>query len=119
MEMMMESLKTLLPHRDIVGYAAARNTRILSNALTEYFSFKEELIRKYGEPDRDENGRELSTISVKPNSLNFGKFTEKFDRIKDIEHDVELMTIKYSDIIGILNGEEILRFDWMLTEGDE
>ena len=57
MEIMLEQLKPLLSFRNKVGYAAARNTRTLRNALTEYLLFKRELIEKYGEPDIDINGK--------------------------------------------------------------
>lgn len=116
MEQMVENLKPILPHRDIIGYLAARNTRILNDTLTEYFTFKRDLINKYGESDTDENGKETGTISILPTSPNFKDFVSEFDKIKDIEHDVDLMTIPYKDVIGILNGEEILKLDWMFTE---
>lgn len=116
MEMMLETLKPILPHRDKIGYIAARNSRILKDALTEYFAFKRDLISKYGEPDKDENGTETGTVSISPTSSTFQEFIKEFDSIKNIEHNVELMTIPYDEVIGILNGEEILELDWMLTD---
>lgn len=114
--MMLEALKPILPHRDKIGYIAARNTRILNDMLTEYFTFKRDLISKYGEPDKDENGKETGTVSILPSSSNFDDFLKEFDTIKNIEHNVELMSIPYEDVIGILNGEEILKLEWMLTD---
>ena len=38
MEQMLMNLKPILPQRNKIGYIAARNTRILKDALTEYFS---------------------------------------------------------------------------------
>lgn len=116
MEMMLEQLRPLLPHRDKVGYAAARNIRRLNDALTEYFEFKRSLIMKYGNADKDSDGNDLGTVSIKPSDDNFTEFAEKFNEIKNIEHEVELMTIKYDDIVGVLSGEEILKLDWMLEE---
>lgn len=116
MEMMLETLKPLLPHRDKIGYIAARNTRILNDTLTEYFTFKRDLISKYGEPDKDENGKETGTVSISPTASNFNDFLKEFDTIKNIEHNMELMTIPYEEVIGLLNGEEILELDWMLTD---
>lgn len=116
MELMLEVMRPILPHRDKVGYVAARNTRKLADTLTEYFQFKQELIRKHGKVDIDEDGNEKDTVSIKPDSPNFATFTEEFDKIKDIEHDVELMTIPYEEVIGLLNGEEILSLDFMLEE---
>ena len=114
MEMMLETLKKLLPHRDKVGYVAARNTRIITDTLTEYFAFKRDLINKYGEPDKDEQGNEIGTVSISPNCLRFNEFMTEFNTIKDIEHDVDLMTLSYDEIIGLLSGEEILELEWML-----
>ena len=111
MEMMIETLKPLLSYRDKIGYTAARNTRILNDALTEYFAFKQDLIKKYGESDE-----EKGTISILPTSPNFENFVKEFDKFKDIEQNVELMTIPYEEVIGVLNGEEILKLDWMFTE---
>lgn len=116
MEQMLMALKPILPQRNKIGYIAARNTRILSEALTEYFKFKNELINKYGEIDTGENGKQLSTISLSINSPNFEKFKEEFNTIKDIEQEISIMTIKYEEVIGFLNGEEILGLDWMLIE---
>lgn len=116
MEQMLFQLRPILPHRDKIGYVAARNTRYLTDALTEFLTFKAELIRKYGSADIDENGNELDTISIKPGSVNFEAFSKEFDKIKDIEHEVELMTVPYEEVIGILNGEEILALAWMFTE---
>lgn len=119
MEMMLEKLKPILSHRNKIGYIAARNTRILNDTLTEYLTFKRELISKYGEPDKDVNGKETGTVSISPTSPKFCEFTKEFGTIKDIEHDIELMTIPYEEVIGVLNGEEILELDWMLTEAKE
>lgn len=113
---MLESLKPLLNQRNKIGYIAARNTRILNDTLTEYFQFKQKLIREYGDVDVDENGNKLQTISINPNSPNFEEFITEFEKIKNIEHDVELMTMSYDEVIGVLTGEEILNLDWMLTD---
>lgn len=111
MDKMLEGLKPILPHRDKIGYIAARNTRILREALTEYFIFKNNLIKKYGKEDEENH-----TVSIEPSSSNFKDFLKEFEEIGNIEHEVELMTIPYSEAIGLLNGEEILALDWMFTE---
>ena len=50
----------LLSHRDIVGYAAARNTRVLSRSLTEYTAFRDRLVEKYERPAYSRNALILS-----------------------------------------------------------
>ena len=116
MVMMLRQLTPLLQYRDRLGYVAARNFRILSNTLTEYDRFKTELIEKYGEPDKAENGAELPTVSIQIGSPNFKKFCDEMAPYNNIEHEVELMTAKYEDTIGVLSGEEIVGIDWMLEE---
>lgn len=116
MEQMLSQLEPILRHRDKVGYVAARNTRILRDNLTEFLDFKNELIQKYGTSEKDENGNETGRISISPTSPNFQTFSDEFDKIADIEHEVDLMTLKYNEVIGILNGEEILELDWMLED---
>lgn len=118
MEEMLLSLKPLLDRRDKIGYIAARNTRILSDTLTEYMSFKRELIEQYGEADKDENGKDLDTVSVNPSMPNFDIFIGKFTNIGNIEHEVDLMTLTYEEVIGQLKGDEILKLDWMLKDSE-
>lgn len=113
---MLQELKPFLSRRDRIGYTAARNYRSLSIALTEYSLFRRELIEKYGTPDVDENGAELGSISLSSASPNFKLFWDELAPFNSIEHDVELMLAKYEDTIGLLNGEEILRLDWMLED---
>lgn len=113
---MAHQLQPLLSHRDKIGYVAARNYRILTGSLTEYASFRNNLIEKYGKPDRDELGNELPTISLGVGSPNFKKFCEEIEPFNNMEHEVELMTAKYEDAIGCLTGEEILSIDWMLGD---
>ena len=108
---MMMSLHPLLPHRDEIGYVAARNTRILRDALTEFLMFKNELIRKYGE--LDEKTGDITILSGTPS---FDKFKEEFSKYTNIEQEVDIMTVKYDVVIGLLNGEEILAIDWMLED---
>ena len=34
----------------------------------------------------------------------------------EMEHEVELMTVKYEEAIGSLTGEELLAVDWMFED---
>lgn len=113
---MLRALTPLLSHKDIIGYFAARNYRILDDCLIEYKRFRDELIKKYGDPDLDENGNKLPTISLNVNSPNFKKFYDELDPFNNIEHEVDIMVFKYKDAIGSLTGEEILNIDWMLED---
>ena len=109
-------LKPFLNRKDKIGYAAARNTRVLSNQLIEYNTIRNELIQKYGEPDLDENGMDIGTVSIKISSPKFLDFCKELEPFNNIEHEVEFMVLKYEEVIGILTGEEILTIDWMLSD---
>lgn len=116
MVIMCQSLQSLLSRRDKIGYMAARNYRILSDSLIEYEAFKRTLIEKYGEPDKDEDGADLGTISINIGSSNFKMFCDEMAPFNEIEHEVELMVGNYDDVIDRLSGEEILAIDWMLVD---
>lgn len=111
---MINRLNPLLSHRDKIGYAAARNYRILANSLTEYMAFRNALIEKYGESGTDEDGRPTILISV--HSPKFKMFCEELEPYNNTEHEVDLMTAKYDDAINVLTGDEILSIDWMLED---
>ena len=111
---MLNQLQPILSHRDKIGYIAARNYRILSECLTEYEAFRNSLIEKYGEETKDDRGRPI--IGVKVDSPNFKLFCDELAPFNEMEHEVEIMTAKYDDVIGCLSGEEVLSIDWMLED---
>lgn len=111
---MLNELRPILSRRDKIGYVAARNYRVLAECLTEYETFRNSLIEKYGEETTDERGN--PTISIKVDSPNFKAFCDEMTPFNEMEHGVELMMAKYTDAIGCLSGEEILGIDWMLED---
>jgi len=115
-DIMLRNLQPLLSRRDKLGYIAARNYRVLSDSLVEFEAFKGGLINKYGEPDKDENGVELGTVSLKIESPNFKLFCDEMAPLNVIEQEVEIMTARYEDAIGSLSGEELLGVDWMFED---
>ena len=110
MEQRRNSLIPFLSQRNILGYIIARNYRM------EYEKFRNDLIQKYGEQDKDENGNLLPTVTVKMGTENFDNFIAELKPLNDITHEVDLMVAKYESVIGILSGEEILSIDWMLED---
>lgn len=113
---MLHQLEPILSQRNRLGYVAARNFRILSDTLTEYNQFKMELIEKYGEPDKAENGTELPTVSIKVGSPSFKQFCDEMAPYNEMVHEVEIMTAKFEDTVDVLSGIEIFGIDWMLEE---
>lgn len=116
---MLSQLDPLLGRRDKIGYVAARNYRILSNSLTEYTQFRNELIVKYGSEDLDKNGRKTGSVSLKTDSPNFSEFCRELEPFNNMEHEVELMTLPFEDAINALTGEELLSVDWMFEDCGE
>lgn len=114
MAAMLESLQPLLSRRDKIGYAAARNFRFLSQTLTEYFSIRNDLIHRYGTEMTNEDGTKSMGIQV--NSPDFQKFCDEMAPFNEMKHEVELMTARFDEVVGLLSGEEILRIDWMLED---
>ena len=116
MERMLGTLQKHLDRRDVIGYAAARNTRILRNELQEYTERRDELVRKYGKPDTDEEGNQTGSVSLAFDSPDFVKFAEELEQYATIEHSPSLMQIDYEQAIGLLSGSEILELEWMFKE---
>lgn len=115
MVLMLQSLEPILTQRNKIGYIAARNYRLISEALTEYNSFKSELISKYGEPEVN-NGVQTGIVSLKFDSPNFKQFSDELAPINEIKQEVDILTAKYENTIGLLSGAEIIAIDWMLED---
>ena len=116
MQQMLESLRPLLERRDIIGYAAARNSRILRVELTEFLERRDELVMKYGEADVDEEGNPTGQVSLKMTSPNLPAFANELQRYSSITHEFEPFRIKYDEAIGQLSGTELLSVEWMFED---
>ena len=116
MEQMVGALGKHLERRDVIGYAAARNTRVLCGELEEYMKVRDELILKYGEPDVDEDGNQKDTVSLKFDSPLFADFSAELEKFAAIEHEPNVFKLKYEQAIGELSGSELLELDWMFEE---
>lgn len=112
MERYMESLIPVLEHTGMIGYAAARNYRRLSDQLVEYIQRKDDLIREYG---NEHEGQ----VSITPASPKFHEFEAKLIPFATMEHEVEIMKRPMSEAIGSLTGQQILDIWWMLDDDTE
>lgn len=112
------SLSNFLDRKDIIGYAAARNTRIFKDACVEYDTIRDGLIAKYGEQEIDTDGNYTGRSFITTSSPNISKFVSELEPYTIIEHDVTVFKIPYSEVIGKLTGSEILEIDWMLEDSD-
>lgn len=112
MERRLQSLKPLLERADLIGYAAARNHRMLAQQLVEYDMRKTELIKKYGHQDGP-------NYSLMPDDPNYMVMVGELEKFAFVEHDVELMTRPMSEAIGKLTGQQIVDVWWMLEDDEE
>lgn len=119
MENMLSQLEPLLEMKGKVGYAAARNTRLLRENNQEYQRLKHDLISQYGEPEHDEHGEETGQISITSTSPNFGKFASELTPLADMEHEVDIFTVPMNEAVDILTGQQLLNLWWMFEEVDD
>ena len=109
LEEMALSLAQHLDRTDRLGFAAARNTRLIRDALIDYRGKRDELVRKYGEAGDDGN------VSISPASNKWAQFVEELAPLSEIEIDVDVFTVDEDDLVGKITGSQVLEIDWMLA----
>ena len=117
MEEMVRSLEPLMTRRDLIGYAAARNMRLLVTELTEFEKTRDALIEKYGTDHVDEEGKPTGRKQISPENPKFCEFVEELNKIGNIEHSPNIMKVIDDDVIGALSGQEIFDAYWMIDSG--
>lgn len=116
MERMIAALEPFLDRVDKIGYAAARNTRILRTETQEYLERREALIEQYGTAELDESGNPTGRTELRFDSPNFKSYEAEITEWAMIEHSPDIFKLKYSDALEKLTGREILSIDWMLED---
>ena len=115
-EEMLKSLKSVLNRADIIGYAAAVNSKRLQNIVDPYTITRNALVKQYGEPELDENGKKTGNIFVKFDNPDFDQFKMELERISSIEHEVDIFKINSEEVINKLTGNDILNIMWMFED---
>lgn len=113
MEQMIAALEKHLSRTDIIGYAAARNTRILREECFEYMQRREQLIEKYGEPETDEDGDQTGRKQIRIGSDAFNAYASEIEEWALIEHEPKLFRIPVSKALDAISGNELLEIEWM------
>lgn len=114
MDAMISCMEPLLERTDCIGFAAAKNTRLLQNELVEYRQKKNELIMELGEKDLDAEGRENGNMSIKPGTPAMSEFSRRIDEFAKQKAEPKLMKLSAEDVIGKLSGSDVLRLEWMI-----
>lgn len=118
LEAMANSLAPVLKIRTLVGYKAAVNMRAIMDAIEDYMTFKDGLIREFGTEVKDESGIVVN-FAVTPECEGYQVFLSRLGEVSEIERDVDIMKATPDDVIGVLSGEEIMAIDWMMEHGGE
>lgn len=108
LDQILYEMRPLLDRKGLIGMAAARNTRVITDAIQEYASVKVDLIRKYGDED-GEGG-----IGIDPESDAFAEFMAEIEPYAQMSHDIDVMKVPTEKVMDDMTGAEMLALDWML-----
>lgn len=103
------ALNTLTDIKGIVGFKIARNLRMIQDELREYYQFKEELFRKYGEEKE-------GSLVIDKDSENFPLFLKELQPLMDAEVSFDFRKITEQELIesGLTSGQMTLL--WEMVE---
>lgn len=105
-------LESLSKHLDVsgkIGYAIARNFRVLRDNCTEYYDKRYSIIDKYGTKQPDSEEKE-----VKPDNPNYSIVKQEIDDLRKIKHEVTICFVEYDQILESFTARDILDLEWML-----
>lgn len=119
MERMIAQLEPLLGLSDLLGYAAARNTRILMDETTEYRDLRQNLVMEYGTPEKGDDGNETGRYELRFDSPNWPAYEKEISEWAMLEHEPDIYKIPAKSVIGQLTGQKMLDLEWMLEFEDD
>ena len=102
----------VLDNVGIVGYTAARNYRVLHEAVEPFLTQRNRLIMKYGEEQYDEDGN-VNDYVVDTKSPSFAEFAASYEEIAKVEVEVEIYTLPEEKAIDAISGKQLLQLGWM------
>ena len=96
-----------------LGYAVARNIRVLNTELTEFQNERNELIRKYGTKEGD-------NIFIEAGSEAFFKFQNEMKQYESLDLDIPLMKVDREVLEGSdLSADILLVLSNYMEKGDQ
>ena len=101
------------PMKATASYQVAKNLKSLSDELAAYEQSRGDLIRKYGEENKEDN-----SFAVDPNSSDFAKFQEEFSELLNVEVNLEnFKKIKLSELSDCeLTPQDITNIEFAIEE---
>lgn len=115
-EQYIKALEPLLNRTDIIGYAAARNTRIISESISDYTAKRDELIMKYGEQTINSNGQVVGGYSMNQGMVTWDEFVTELEPLAAVEIDVPVFQVSRNDAVGAMTGAQMLALEWMVHD---
>lgn len=106
------ALGTLTDIKGVVGFKIARNLRMINDELKEYYQFKAELFRKYGE---EVDGQ----LVINKESPNFTPFLLELQPLMDAEVNFDFRKITEEELIesGLTSGQ--MSLIWEMVENEK
>lgn len=92
-ELLSIALNSLMEEKGIVGLKLARNKRMIDDELKEYYEFKQELFKKYGE-ERD------GQLMISKDSKNIDQFLAELKPLDEQEVDFDFRKITEDELAG-------------------
>ncbi len=75
--------------------------RSFSGIYTDYDQTRQDLIRKYGEPVLDDEGKKTGNIEIKKDSENMDKFIEEMNILRNQNIDVEFTSMTVDELFSL------------------
>ena len=107
-----KSLETFLQRNDIIGYVASLNAMELEQKVKEFQKAKLDLIRKYGKEDQD------GSFTITAGTDEYVSFNSEMHEFGSVCFDVSFYTLKPSQVIGKITGNQVMEFRWMIDFDD-
>lgn len=119
MAYLIELCERYVDYKGKLGYACARNMRMLTNASQEFLATKNKLIERYGEVELDDQGDETGRVKINTDSQHWDDFVAEIEPLETIEHSVEIMKVEADEVIEQLTGREIMALGWMIEDWED
>lgn len=119
MDGMIATLEPFLDRKDIIGFAAGRAVKRLTDSCGEYLKKKQELVMEYGKPVLDQEGNETGDWMLPADSEGFEEAAATLAEYATIKHSVDLPVIPITEALDNLTGREMLTISFLFADGED
>ena len=108
-ELLSIALNSLMEEKGIVGLKLARNKRMIDDELKEYYEFKQELFKKYGE-EKDGN------LVIAKGSKNYSLFMKEIEPLENQDVNFNFRIITENELIESGLSAKQISLIWDMVE---